>query len=99
VFTIAQIYARAARVGLTDPVVWTPAGGSPTALDGYFDASYSPVEGMEANRPCVRAPASVLPNARQGDVVTVGGVSYTVAEIALHTPDQNETLLWLRKAA
>ncbi len=95
--TVAQLYARATRAGLTDPAMWTPFGGSPTAIDGYFDAAFNPADGMEANRPCLRVPAAIVSGAQQGDLLTVGGVGYAIAEIALHTPDPNETVLWLRK--
>lgn len=95
--TIAEFYASAKAAGMLAAATWTPAGGSPAAIDGYFDAVSGPVLGLEGARPSLRVPTSAVPNVAQNDALTINGVAYAVAEIAPDTPDPGELVLWLRR--
>jgi hypothetical protein len=78
---------------------WTPAGGSATPVTGIFDRSYNQVQGgfvgFESTQPSFTALESDLPNAAQGDALTVNTKNFVVVGVQ---PDNGITRLVLREA-
>lgn len=97
--TIDDFFSAAADAGLTDAATWTPAGGSPTDIDVFRDSQFAIAAGMESARPSIRVPTERVPGIKQGDAITLSIGSYLVAEVHPDTPQPDEVLIFLRKAA
>jgi len=84
-----RVFGPAARIfqsALGETVTYTPQGGDAVSLQGIFTADYyAALEGGElqvaSTKPAVSLPVADVPNAAQGDGVTVQGTAYTVAEV------------------
>jgi hypothetical protein len=49
--------------------------------NAIYDAKYETVLGMGGGRPALIFPSSVVTSAAVGDYVTVGGISFVIAEV------------------
>lgn len=79
---VGRIFANA----LGETVTYTPQGGSAVSLQGVFTQDYRVVGEngdlqVESIRPAVSLENADVPNAAQGDAVTVSGTNYRVVEV------------------
>jgi len=73
-----------------ESITYTPDGGGPTNITGFFQNPDVTVDGgdgfrFEANGPQVAVKKTDVPTPGHGDTVTIGGTVYTV-----RTPEDDE---------
>lgn len=78
-----------------DTATFTPAGGSPSAVNGIYDGSYvEPFADVEGNAPRFTCPTASIPDVQDGDALAVRGISFKVAGV--QPSGQGKTVLVLK---